>query len=143
MLLAAALPLQARDSGDLAWQWRAERVSVDEVDLVATSPIAAGWIVYGSDFEAPEFGPRPARLKVEAGGVVEQPVQSVGSQARTDRNFAGEYRYTYFGGTATFRQRVRVAPGVRQVSGVLDGQSCFEESGLCTLFKEPFVASLD
>lgn len=147
VLLAAAtaLPAQARDPDEPDWQWRAEPVagSRDEVELVATAPVRAGWIIYGSDFQAGDFGPRPARLVVEQGGQAVQAVRSEGAQPRTDRNFAGEYHYTYFAGQATFRQRVRVEAGAREVAGTLAGQSCFEESGLCTLFKAPFAVALE
>ncbi|KAF1687057.1 disulfide bond formation protein DsbD [Pseudoxanthomonas broegbernensis] len=144
VLAAAALPLRAQDAGELEWQWRAEPVAgTHDVELVFTAPIRHGWIVYGSDFEAGDFGPRPARVAVHAGGEVLQPARSVGAHARSDRNFAGEYRYTYFADAATFRQRVRVEPGAREVSGVLNGQSCHEESGLCTLFRAPFAVALE
>ncbi|UWX03969.1 disulfide bond formation protein DsbD [Pseudoxanthomonas sp. NC8] len=148
-LLAAALPawpLQAQEEPEaLLWQERVERVAGadDQVDLVLTAQVHEGWIVYGSDFEPGDFGPRPARLVVQAGGQAVQPVRSDGAQQRTGSNFAGEYHYTYFDGVATFRQRVRVEAGARQVSGVLNGQSCYEASGLCTLFREPFAIALE
>jgi hypothetical protein len=147
--LAAVLPawpLRAQEDPDaLHWQERIERVAGvdDQVDLVLTAQVREGWIVYASDFEPGDFGPRPARLAVQAGGHALQPVRSEGARPRTGSNFAGEYRYTYFDGVATFRQRVRVEPGARQVSGVLDGQSCYEASGLCTLFREPFAIALE
>ncbi|MBO9715806.1 MAG: disulfide bond formation protein DsbD [Pseudoxanthomonas sp.] len=142
----AAAPLRAQEEpGTLHWQERVERVAGadDEVELVLSARVDEGWIVYASDFEPGDFGPRPARLAVQGGGQALQPVRSDGARSRTGSNFAGEYRYTYFDGSATFRQRVRVAPGARQVKGVLDGQSCFEASGLCTLFHEPFAIALE
>lgn len=144
-LAAAVLPLQAQDADELPWKWRVDPVAGtrDEVELVATAPIRSGWIVYGSDFQAGDFGPRPARLKVEAGGESVRAVQSVGTQVGSDRNFAGEYHYTYFSDEAVFRQRVRVAAGAKEVTGVLNGQSCYESSGLCTLFKAPFAVALE
>lgn len=144
-LATVALPALAQDPGELAWQSRAEPVAgaPGEVDLVFTAPIEHGWIVYGSDFQPGDFGPRPAKVVVKAGGEASQPAQSVGAHSRSDRNFAGEYTYTYFAEAATFRQRVKLAAGATEVSGVLNGQSCFEESGLCTLFRAPFAVALE
>lgn len=139
--LALATPALAQEEVELDWQWRAEPVAgaPGEVELVATAPIRQGWIVYASGFDAGDFGPRPAKLVVEAGGEPLQPLRSEGAQSRSDRNFAGEYSYTYFAGQATFRQRVRLDAGARQVRGTLAGQSCREASGLCTLFNAPFA----
>jgi hypothetical protein len=138
-------PALAQQAGDLSWNTRVERVagSADQVDLVFSAPISKGWIVYGSDFTPGDFGPRPARLVLQAGGQALSPVASDGAKSGTSRNFAGEYHYTYFADQATFRQRLTLEPGARQVSGVLNGQSCYEESGLCTLFRESFAVALE
>ena len=144
LALTSAPPASAQEDVELDWRWEAEPVAgaAGEVELVATAAIRDGWIVYGADFDAGDFGPRPAKLAVDAGGKAVQAVRSEGAQPRSDRNFAGEYRYTYFAGQATFRQRVRLEPGARQVSGTLAGQSCYEASGLCTLFRASFAVVL-
>ncbi|WP_125076362.1 disulfide bond formation protein DsbD [Pseudoxanthomonas sp. SGT-18] len=140
-LALAAAPAPAQEEVELDWRWRAEAVpgAPGEVELVANAPVRPGWIVYAAGFDAGDFGPRPARLAVESGGQALQPLRAEGAQERSGSNFAGEYRYAYFAGQATFRQRVRLEPGAREVSGTLAGQSCHEGSGLCTLFKAPFA----
>jgi len=145
LALAVAGPLQARDAGELAWDARVEPVpgQAGQVELVFTTPIHEGWIVYASDFTPGEFGPRPAKVQLRGGGQPLQPPVSEGARAGSGRSFAGEYHYTYFAGQATFRQKVQLEPGAREVSGVLNGQSCFEESGLCTLFSQSFAIALE
>lgn len=148
-LATTALAAEDIDDRDDTLQWTTQALPAgdgrsDVVDVVLSANIKPGWIVYASDFEAGDFGPRPARLVVDAGPdhQLDGGIRSPGSQARTDRNFAGEYRYTYFSGQAEFRQRIQHAPGARSVSGVINGQTCFEESGLCTLFRQPFTVAL-
>lgn len=152
--LALALAVQAQaqvavdgDGGEpsLEWNWQAAPVdgSGDEVELVLTARIQPGWIIYSSDFEPADFGPRPARLSIDpaAGYAAAGEVRAVGASRKTDRNFAGEYTYTYFSGDAEFRQRVRRTQGAGPVAGTIHGQTCFEASGLCTLFRQQFSAS--
>jgi hypothetical protein len=113
----------------------------DVVEVVFTADIASGWILYSSDF-AVEIGPRPAKFTFDANpsliplGVIAAP----GSQRKKDHTFGTEY--SYFSGRAEFRQPVRVLSPVKAVSGRIDGQTCFEESGLCELFHESFSASV-
>lgn len=147
VLLAMALAgaALAQDAGELAWRTHLEPVpgAPGQVDVVFTSPVSEGWIVYASDFTPGDFGPRPAKARLQGGGQPVEALRSVGARSGTGKNFAGEYSYTYFAGQASFRQRVALEAGARQVSGVLDGQSCFEESGLCTLFRESFALAVE
>lgn len=112
-----------------------------EVEVVFTADIAKGWILYSSDFEL-EIGPRPAKFTFDAASGLELlgPVQAVGSKRKKDAALGTEY--TYFSGRAEFRQKARLASGAESVAGRIDGQTCFEESGLCELFSEKFAAKL-
>lgn len=138
----------AQDARDdtLAWQWQVLPAADGSgaSDVVLSARIKLGWILYASDFEAPEFGPRPARLAIDArpgyrpqGGLV-----AVDAREGEGSNFAGDYRYTYFSGRAEFRQRLQVEAGADRVGGTISGQTCFEETGLCTLFRESFDIAL-
>ena len=126
----------------LRWSWSAEPVQgrKDEVDVVLKAGIEPGWILYSSDFEPIEFGPRPAKVVVdpEQGNASVGAPQAIGAARKSARNFTGEYSYTYFAETAEIRQRVRVKEGVKSLNGRISGQTCFESSGLCTLFKQEF-----
>jgi hypothetical protein len=142
----ATSPNSRADDDVLQWSWQAVPVpgTTDQVDLVFTSPIKDGWILYASDFSKPEFGPRPAQLLFadNAASSVAGDFISVGSVEKTDRNFQGEYTYRYFAGKAELRQRIRTSPDTNTVSGTLVGQTCFEASGLCALVREAFTVSL-
>ncbi|MFT3763816.1 MAG: protein-disulfide reductase DsbD family protein [Pseudoxanthomonas sp.] len=138
----------AQDSGDAELRWTVRAVPVpgeeDAVDVVLDADIAPGWVVYASDFEPPQIGPRPARLKLdEAPGYrADGKLQSPQARKGAGGNAVGEYAYTYFTGKAQFRQRVRRKAGAAQVNGTLSGQSCYEQTGLCTLFRERFAVAL-
>lgn len=113
----------------------------DEVEVIFTADIATGWILYSSDFEV-EIGPRPTKFTFEAQPGLELigPVQAVSSKRKKDPSLGTEY--TYFAGRAEFRQKARLLAPLKGLSGRIDGQTCFEESGLCELFREPFSTSL-
>lgn len=133
---------EAPESNTLQWSWSAQPVDgrSGEIDVVLKAGIQPGWILYSSDFEAVEFGPRPAQVVLDSadGNAAVGAPQAVGAARETARNFVGEYSYTYFSGAAEIRQRVRLKDGAKTLNGRINGQTCFEESGLCTLFKESF-----
>jgi len=140
---------QEAERGDnvLQWTWHAEPVTSgtgNEVDLVLEAGIRNGWILYSSDFAPTDFGPRPARIALEGtdGSVAVGDPHPVGANRGTGKDIDGEFSYTYFSKQATFRQRVRVPEGVRVVAGVVNGQACFQQSGLCTLVKQAFSVPL-
>jgi thiol:disulfide interchange protein DsbD len=114
----------------------------DTVELVFTAEIAAGWILYSSDFSA-EIGPRPARFKLDPtpGVEVVGGLRAVKSLRRKDETWKAEY--AYFEQRAEFRQQVKLTAPVKAIAGRIDGQTCFEESGLCELFQKTFTARLD
>ena len=136
------------DNENLTWSLQALPVEgrSDEVDLVFKAGIVPGWILYSSDFQPVDFGPRPAKLtlstQAQASADAVGELKAIGSASKTDKNFTGPYTYTYFSGTAELRQRVRISKGARTVSGQLTGQTCFEKSGLCALFKEEFSVAV-
>jgi hypothetical protein len=127
---------------DEALAWKLSVVPVDakageEVELVFAAAVAEGWIVYASDFEA-ELGPRPARFTFEKSAEVELigPVRAVNSLRRTDKTWNTEY--SYFEKRAEFRQKARLLKDAATVTGRIDGQTCYETTGLCALFRKPF-----
>ncbi len=131
---------------DEALRWRLTVVPAnakegDEVELVFAADIAPGWILYASDFDA-EMGPRPARFTFEPNAGVELagPVRAVNSLRRTDRTWNTEY--SYFEKRAEFRQKARLRQGAESLAGRIDGQTCYETSGLCALFRKTFSLPL-
>lgn len=129
-------------SDALQWTTRLERgAGTDELTLVLEASIAEGYIVYGSDFTA-ELGPRPSRLRLDAGAPVQADggLASVASKRRKDKNLGTEY--SYFEGRAEYRQRLRRTATSGTVSGRIEGQTCFETDGTCTLFRQTFSLPL-
>jgi len=114
----------------------------DTVELVFTADIASGWILYSSDFSL-EIGPRPARFSFEPTPGVEliDSVRAVKSLRRKDKSLKAEY--AYFERRAEFRQKVKLTAPVKTIAGRIDGQTCFEENGLCQLFRKTFTTNLD
>jgi hypothetical protein len=145
VLVASMLVRATASAADLeeeALQWQLSVVPAtakagDEVELVFAADIAPGWILYASDFEA-ELGPRPARFTFEPGAEVELigPVQAVRSLRRTDKTWNTEY--SYFEKRAEFQQKARLIKAAGTVSGRIDGQTCYETTGLCALFRKEF-----
>jgi thiol:disulfide interchange protein DsbD len=114
----------------------------DALEIVFTADIPSGWILYSSDFSA-DIGPRPARFSFDATPGVDlvEGVRAIKSLRRKDKTWNTAYRY--FEGRAEFRQRAKLTAPVQAIAGRIDGQTCFEESGLCKLFHETFAANLD
>ncbi|MET0291822.1 MAG: disulfide bond formation protein DsbD [Steroidobacteraceae bacterium] len=146
MLGSAVAVAQEAETGDnvVSWTARIEPVGEGaEVDVVFETPVRAGWIVYAPDFKPAEIGPRPARVTLSSKGLakaVGTPV-SVGAASGQGKEADGGHSYTYFSGKATIRQRVRPDVADKAVNGVLSGQSCYEKTGLCTLFRHSFALS--
>lgn len=107
-------------------------------ELVIDTRIEPGWILYASDFEQPQIGPRAARVTLADGTQTQGPLRSVDAREGHGRTFAGEYRYTYF--SEQGQLRLPVAGGDTPVKGTLRAQVCFEQSGLCELVQQEIAA---
>ena len=137
-------PISQADRQNLRWHVTvvpAQAKPGDEVEVVFTADIAPGWILYSSDFSV-EIGPRAAKFTFDANPALTLvgPIEAVKSQRKKDHTLGTEY--TYFATHAEFRQKARLVAPLTGVSGRIDGQTCFEESGLCELFREKFSASI-
>lgn len=122
----------------LEWNFRIEKgEDAREATLVATAAVPEGYIVYASDFDAP-IGPRRARLRLDESSAArtEGDLESVASRRRRDETFNTEY--SYFAGRAEVRQKLRLTGEGSRISGRVDGQTCHEADGTCTLFRQPF-----
>ena len=104
--------------------------------MVFTADIAPGWILYSSDFNV-QIGPRPAKFTFDANPSLELvgAIAAIGPQRKQEPVIG---TYSYFAGHAEFRQKARLLAPLQPVSGKISGQMCFEESGLCQLFRENF-----
>ncbi len=138
--MASAADSSSPDDEALSWTLSvvpATAKAGEEVELVFAAEIAQGWILYGSDFEA-ELGPRPAKFCFVKSAEVELlgPVRAVGTLRRTDKTWKTEY--SYFEKRAEFRQKARLLKDAAAITGRIDGQTCYETTGLCALFRKPF-----
>lgn len=110
-----------------------------DVEVVFTANIAPGWILYSSDFKL-DIGPQPTRFTFDtaAGLTLVGAIQPVKPQWKNDRSLGG--KYSYFSEHAEFRQKARLTAPTDTISGRVSGQTCYEENGLCKLFRENFSA---
>jgi len=144
VLAACALDAHADEEPAVKWHWQVTPQTAkagDEVELHVVADIPAGWILYSSDFKA-EMGPRPAKFVFAANDSVELlgPVQAVKSQRLKDKTFGTEY--AYFAKQGEFLQKARLLKDSGTIAGQINGQTCQEKDGLCSLFKQPFSVSL-
>jgi len=128
----------AADTPKVALKPRLEAAPDGSRELVIDARIEPGWILYASDFEQPQIGPRAARVVLADGAQTQGPLRSVDAREGHGRSFAGDYRYTYF--SEQGQLRLPVAAGDTPVNGTLRAQVCFEESGLCELVQQEIVA---
>jgi len=135
-LLLACTGVHAGEPERVQVQPRLETSADGSRELVIDARIEPGWILYASDFEQPQIGPRAARLVVaDAAGT--GALHSIGTHVGKGRSFAGDYQYTYFSGEGQLRQAIT---GDGPVTATLRAQVCFEESGLCELVNKEIVA---
>ena len=109
----------------------------DDVEIVFDADISHGWILYSSDFKL-EIGPLPAKFLFDTptGLTLVGDIQPVKPQWKADKTLGG--KYSYFAQHAQFRQKARLTAAPSSASGRITGQTCFEENGLCQLFRETF-----
>lgn len=137
-LLLIPFGAAAADTPKVALDPRLEARADGTRELVIDARIEPGWILYASDFEQPQIGPRAARISLSNGAQTEGPLRSVDAREGHGRSFAGAYRYTYF--SERGQLRLPIAAGSAPVNGTLRAQVCFEESGLCELVQQEIAA---
>ena len=128
----------ASDTPKVALDPRLEARADGSRELVIDARIEPGWILYASDFEQPQIGPRAARVTLADPAQPHGPLRSVDAREGHGRSFAGDYRYTYF--SERGQLRLPVAAGSTPVTGTLRAQVCFEQSGLCELVQQEIAA---
>ena len=106
-----------------------KEVSPTEVDIVFTGKAAAGWHVYSTNI--PADGPNPAIFGVDKKDGVEL-VGSLkpGKGAKTSFDPMFEMNITYFEGSCTFTQRVRLTKPVYNLEGYLEFSACNDQNCL-------------
>ncbi|MGB3850076.1 MAG: cytochrome c biogenesis protein CcdA [Tunicatimonas sp.] len=135
-------PLEAQISQPATWSYHATQTAVksgDTVDLVFEVAIDPDWYLYSSDFD-PEVGPMVTEFTFAPNDGYELlgGIQPVGAKRKYDELWEGEY--TYFVGTAEFRQAVRVtSEALSAIRGNYAYQVCTDVDGRCILGEGEFA----
>ncbi|MBC7447604.1 MAG: thioredoxin family protein [Hymenobacteraceae bacterium] len=144
VLLASCLltvPAVAQLVVPTTWSFRPAKPVVkvgEEVELIFSVKIQPDWYLYSSDFD-PDLGP----IVTTVSFAPHPSYQLVGKLApqhpkkKFDDTWGGEY--TYFVGTAEFRQKVKVLASPVVIKGTYEGQSCSEKSGQCVPLSGAFA----
>ncbi len=113
-----------------------------EVELIFRVKMLPDWYLYSSDFD-PNLGPIVTTAAFEphpsyrlVGKLVPQHPKK-----KYDDTWGGEY--TYFVGTAEFRQKIKVLAAPVVLKGRYEGQSCSEKTGQCVPLDGAFTFSLN
>ncbi len=109
----------------------------EELELIFKVQIAPDWYLYSSDFDpdlgpmvtAFEFIPHPSYQRI--GGI-----KPIGAKKKYDDTWEGEY--TYFVGTAEFRQKIKILAPSPVIRGSYDYQVCTDVDGKCIPFDDTF-----
>lgn len=115
----------------------AEDASEGVLSLSFEAEIPDGWYMYSSDFSE-DVGPLVTEFSFEPSEAYElkREVLPEGQKKKYDPLWEGEY--TYFTGTARFRQQVLVKADAPVFSGSISYQICSDETGQCIPYDTSF-----
>jgi len=137
-LLVVAAQAQILKPASWSYDVSKEQVAVgEEVELIFNVRIDKNWYLYSSDFD-PELGPMVTEFKFANDPSYELlgKIVPVHPKKKYDELWEGEY--TYFTGTAQFRQKIRVLQPGLQVKGTYEYQVCTDVDGKCIPFDDEF-----
>jgi thiol:disulfide interchange protein len=135
-LLALQLPGSAQMQQAPRWsvEVKPDRVPVGgEAELIIRAQIPKDWYLYSNDFD-PELGPMVTEFefKPHASYALVGKVQPAGAKRKYDEIWEGEY--TYFTGTAEFRQKIKVLQENPKIQATASYQICTDVTGQCIPF---------
>jgi thiol:disulfide interchange protein len=135
-----ALPLFAQVQQAPEWTVSSSKETLkpgEETALIFKAEVPEGWYLYSSDFD-PDLGPMLTEFEFKENDTYERigGIQPVGQKKKYDELWEGEY--TYFTGTAEFRQTLRVLKENPTIRGTISYQICSDESGQCIPFESDF-----
>lgn len=104
-----------------------------EAELIIKAQVPREWYLYSSDFD-PELGPTVTEFSFKPNESYKLlgKVQAIGAKKKYDEIWEGEY--TYFTGTAEFRQKVKILQPSPKIQGIVSYQICSDVSGQCIPF---------
>ncbi|MCJ8165593.1 thioredoxin family protein [Pontibacter sp. E15-1] len=136
-----ALFAQAQVLKPATWSYDTAKKQVavgEEVELIFHVKIDKDWYLYSSDFD-PDLGPMVTEFAFQKHPSYELvgKIRPINPKKKYDELWEGEY--TYFTGTAQFRQRVRVLQPELLIKGSYEYQVCSDVSGQCIPFDDTFA----
>ncbi|MDX5346714.1 MAG: thioredoxin family protein [Hymenobacteraceae bacterium] len=140
MMLAVVLA-QAQVLQPAKWTTDVSKKSVkagEEVDLIFNVKIDKDWYLYSSDFD-PNLGPTVTTFTFQKHPSYQLVgnIKPVNPKKKYDDLWGGDY--TYFTGTAQFRQKIKVLKPDLLVKGSYDYQVCTDVDGKCIPFDDEFT----
>ncbi|AKD05494.1 thioredoxin family protein [Pontibacter korlensis] len=141
LLFMVALVAQAQVLKPATWSYDVSKKQVavgEEVELIFNVKIDKDWYLYSSDFD-PDLGPMVTTFTFQKHPSYELvgKIKPVNPKKKYDDLWEGEY--TYFIGTAQFRQKIRVLQPNLQVKGSYEYQVCTDVDGRCIPFDDEFT----
>lgn len=140
LLLLLVFVAQAQVLKPATWSYDVSKKQVavgEEVELIFNVKIDKDWYLYSSDFD-PDLGPMVTEFTFQKhpSYTLEGKIVPVKPKKKYDDLWEGEY--TYFVGTAQFRQKIRVLQPELLVKGSYEYQVCSDVTGQCIPFDSDF-----
>jgi thiol:disulfide interchange protein len=110
----------------------------DEAKLVFKAQVPRDWYIYSNDFD-PDLGPMLTELELSQseGFVLVGGLTAINPKRKYDEIWEGEV--TYFEGTGTFEQTIRITGANIKAEGFIGYQMCTDVTGQCIPFEEDFT----
>ncbi|MHC2993084.1 thiol:disulfide interchange protein DsbD [Pontibacter sp. HJ8] len=140
LLVLIAVVAQAQVLKPASWSYDVSKKQVavgEEVELIFNVKIDKDWYLYSTDFD-PDLGPMVTEFKFAKHPSYQLvgKIKPVNPKKKYDDLWEGEY--TYFVGTAQFRQKIKVLQPALVVKGTYEYQVCTDIDGKCIPFDDDF-----
>lgn len=110
----------------------------DEVKVVFKASIPRDWYIYSNDFD-PDLGPTLTTMNLSeksTGFELIGSLKAINPKKKFDTIWEGDI--TYFEGTGTFEQTIKITSENINIVGLLDYQMCTDLTGRCVTYEEDF-----
>jgi thiol:disulfide interchange protein len=110
----------------------------DEVKIVFKAQVPRDWYIYSNDFD-PDLGPMLTELELSQseGFTLVGGLKAINPKKKYDEIWEGEV--TYFVGTGTFEQTIKITGESIKAVGSVSYQMCTDVTGQCIPFEEDFT----
>jgi thiol:disulfide interchange protein len=110
----------------------------DEVKIIFKAQVPKDWYIYSNDFD-PDLGPMltELELKESEGFTLVGGLKAINPKKKYDEIWEGEV--TYFVGSGTFEQTIKITGETIRAEGFIGYQMCTDVTGQCIPFEEDFT----